>query len=374
LINTGISTNYTIRKVANAPAYLWTIPSGVTLVSHPAGLGANDTIITVMFDSTFVIGSSIQVRTTGCTNSQPSSLVIGGSISTTPGAITGLTNVCEAMQSANNANGSPVTYTIRKVTGASSYIWTAPTNATITSHPAGLGINDTIVTVIYSSSFVTGNLTVKSANYCGNSAASSLSIARSAVTAPGTIATTVVSNTCPNRVYKYSLSRMPTNATALIWSVPAGGTITAGQGTLTITVSYTTSAVTGNVTVQSSNNCSASTMSVLAVSLAACPGSTTTTPVLITKAEAIEVAVPVQTEMTMNVYPNPSTSNFNIKVSGGDLQKTTIRVLDMMGRVVKVYSVNEYDKFTFGNELKAGNYIIEVIKGSNKTTKRIIKL
>jgi NADH:ubiquinone oxidoreductase subunit B-like Fe-S oxidoreductase len=373
LINTGINTNYTIRKVANAPAYLWTVPTGVTLLSHPAGLGANDTIIRVRFDSTFVVGSSIQVSTTGCTNSLPSSLVIGGSISATPGTLSGLTTVCEAMQSTSNPNGTAVTYTIRKVTGATSYIWAAPTNATIASHPAGLGTNDTIVTVIYSSSFISGSVTVKSANYCGNSASSSLAIARSVVTAPGTITTTVVSNTCPNRVYKYSLRSMPSNATALIWNVPAGGTITAGQGTLTITVSYATTAIAGNVSVQSSNNCSASSLSLLALNLAACAGPVAT-PVLITKSAVQEVEPSIKNEMVMNVYPNPSNANFNIKVSGGDLQKSLIRVLDMMGRVVKVYNVNENDKFTFGNELKAGNYILEVTKGTSKTTKRIIKL
>ena len=373
LINTGISTSYSIRKVANAPAYLWTVPTGVTLVSRPGGIGANDTIITVMYDSTFVTGSSIQVSTTGCTNSVPKILVIGGSISTAPGTISGLTTVCEAMQSTGNPNGTAVTYTIRKVTGATSYIWTAPTNATIASHPAGLGINDTAVTVIYSSSFISGNVTVKSANFCGSSASKSLAITRSIVTAPGSIISTTVSSACPSRVYKYSLRSMPSNATTLTWNVPVGGTITAGQGTLTITVSYATTAITGNVSVQSSNNCSASSISILSVSLAACPGSVTI-PVLITKSAVQENAPALPNEMVMNVYPNPSNFNFNIKVSGGDLQKSVIRVLDMMGRVVKVYSVNENDIFTFGNDLKAGNYIVEITKGSMKTTKRIIKM
>jgi hypothetical protein len=166
---------------------------------------------------------------------------------------------------------------------------------------------------------------------------------------------------------------MPSNATALIWNVPVGGTITAGQGTLTITVSYTTSAITGNVSVQSSNNCSVSSMSILSVSLAACPGSVTT-PVLITKSAVQQNAPALPNDIVMNVYPNPSNVNFNIKLSGGNLQKSVIRVLDMMGRVVKVYNVNENDTFTFGNDLKAGNYILEVTKGSTKATKRIIKL
>ena len=371
LINTGITTTYTIKKVANAPAYLWTMPTGITLVSHPAGLGLNDTIVNVRFDSTFVFGSSIQVSTTGCTNSLPNTLVISGSISATPGVITGSKSVCEAMQSSTRPNGTPLTYTIRKVTGATSYVWTPPASATIIDHPAGSGVNDTIVTVVYSSSFISGNLTVKSANYCGSSAVSSLAIAKSNTTAPGTISTRVV-GTCPNRVYKYSLASMPANATAIIWNIPAAGTIVTGQGTLTITVSYPSTVISGTVSAQSSSNCSTSSLSLLTVSLTACPASVSTPPVLIVKSTVSEVAD--KTEMTVDVFPNPSTSYFNIKVSGTDSKSSTVRVLDMMGRLIKMYSINEKENFTFGNDLRAGSYIVEVINGTSKASKRMIKL
>ena len=371
LINTGISSTYTIRKVENAPAYLWVMPIGITLVDHPGGRGVNDTIINVIFHNQFVLGSTIQVSTSGCTNSLPSTLAISGSISATPGAISGSVNVCEAMRSSSNPAGTSLNYSIRKVTGATSYVWTAPTNATIISHPAGSGVNDTIVTVVYASNFISGNLTVKSANYCGNSVVSSLAIARSAAATPGKIST-VVLGTCPNRVYKYSIASMPANATGLVWSIPSIGTIVTGQGTLTITVSYPSTAITGTVSVQSINNCSSSSLSSLTVSLAACSAIAPAPAVLIAKSTVSEVVG--KTKMTFDIYPNPSTSYFNIKVSSADSKSSTVRVLDMMGRLIKLYSVNEKDKFTFGDDLRPGSYIVEVISGTSKTSKCMIKL
>jgi hypothetical protein len=44
-------TNYKIRKIANANSYLWTMPSGVTLVS-----GQGDTAVNVTFSNSFVSG------------------------------------------------------------------------------------------------------------------------------------------------------------------------------------------------------------------------------------------------------------------------------------------------------------------------------
>jgi hypothetical protein len=46
-----------------------------------------------------------------------------------------------------------------------------------------------------------------------------------------------------------------TNATNYNWTVPTGATITAGAGTISITVSFSASAISGNVTVTGTNSC-----------------------------------------------------------------------------------------------------------------------
>jgi trimeric autotransporter adhesin len=62
------------------------------------------------------------------------------------------------------------------------------------------------------------------------------------------------------------------------WSVPAGATITSGQGTTSITVSYGTSAVSGNVSVYGHNICGNGSAKTLAVTLHPLPVPTITGP------------------------------------------------------------------------------------------------
>jgi len=56
-------------------------------------------------------------------------------------------------------------------------------------------------------------------------------------------------------------------ATSYIWTVPNGATITAGSGTNSITVSYSSSATSGNVTVAGTNSCSTGSTATLAVTV-----------------------------------------------------------------------------------------------------------
>jgi uncharacterized protein (TIGR02145 family) len=86
--------------------------------------------------------------------------ISNGSAPATPGTISGITDVCA--QIGSGTMSTPVTYTIRKVTNATSYQWTIPTGVTLVS-----GQGDTSVTVTFSSSFSSGNISVKAANKCG---------------------------------------------------------------------------------------------------------------------------------------------------------------------------------------------------------------
>jgi hypothetical protein len=51
--NTGDSATYTISKVTGALGYVWTMPVGATIASHPGGIEDNDTIIKVTFPLIF---------------------------------------------------------------------------------------------------------------------------------------------------------------------------------------------------------------------------------------------------------------------------------------------------------------------------------
>ena len=360
---------YTIRKVANAPAYIWTVPTGATIVSHPGGTGANDTIIQVSFNSNFVFGSSITVQTTGCGTSAPRSIVVGGILPSTPGIIAGPTNVCEFMVSATNPNGNLATYTIRRVTGASSYAWTAPANSSIISHPAGTGDNDTVVLVKFNSDYVTGVLTVRSVNACGNSTLRSLSISKLNPATPGVFDVVQVS-ACPSRIYTYTMAAMPANTTSVLWTVPAGATIISGQGTASLTVSYPPTNIGGQVTAQALNNCSSSAVRALNIKLQACPASFAGDGNIPGKSTIID-----QSEGAVSIAPNPSAGPFNIQlknfVKAGEQVK--IRVMDQKGALVKQVLQTGGASLQLGADLKQGVYFVEIQKGNDRITRRVVR-
>ena len=66
----------------------------------------------------------------------------------------------------------------------------------------------------------------------------------------------------------YSITSVP-DATGYTWTVPSGSSITSGQGTTAITVSF--GSTSGNVCVTASNDCGTSSASCTAVTVTACP-------------------------------------------------------------------------------------------------------
>lgn len=92
----------------------------------------------------------------------------------------------------------------------------------------------------------------------------------SAPSTPGTISGTTAQ--CENATGQaYSIAAVA-GATSYNWTVPSGATITAGQGTTGIIVTFATTA--GNVQVTASNNCGTSSAQTLAITLSAAPAIT----------------------------------------------------------------------------------------------------
>ncbi|MEI6765199.1 MAG: hypothetical protein WCM76_06120 [Bacteroidota bacterium] len=237
----GVS--YHIAPVSGATSYIWTIPSGATIVS---GLGTDS--ITVNFGTS---AGFISVRASnGCSTSPSSDLDVNVTITpTVPGAISGSAAVCTAQ------SGS--VYSISPVLGAVSYLWTLPAGSTVTS---GAGTNS--ITVTFGST--SGNITVATVNPCGTSGVSTLPVTVTSVPAsPGSI----TGNTNPNLNQSgvaYSIAAVA-GATGYTWTVPSGSTITAGQGTTGITVTFGTSS--GSICVTADNSCGSGTASCMAVSV-----------------------------------------------------------------------------------------------------------
>ncbi len=145
---------YSIDAVNGALSYTWTVPSDATIAS-----GQGTTNITVNFVAN---SGNVSVRAeNSCGNSDYTDLTISIGVPAQPGNITG-TSLPEP-----NATGE--TYSIDAVNGATSYNWTVPTDATIAS-----GQGTSSITVDFGT--ITGNVSVRSENTCGNSNYTDLAI------------------------------------------------------------------------------------------------------------------------------------------------------------------------------------------------------
>ncbi len=171
------------------------------------------------------------------------------------GAITGNASVCRS--------SSGVIYSVGAILNATSYDWTLPTGATIT---AGTGTNS--ITVSYSASAVSGNITVKGTNDCGIGAISTLAVTVNALPTPTLITGPLSACLGATGVVYTTQSGM----TAYTWTISAGGTITAGAGTNSITVTWNAlGAQTISLNYSNAAGCRAATPVVFNITVASRP-------------------------------------------------------------------------------------------------------
>jgi hypothetical protein len=139
------SASYSCPNTYSANFYTWTAPSNATIAS---GQGTNSVVVN--FSSAFT-GGTIKVTAGNCIgNSNARSMTIT-SIPGTPGNISGPNQAC---------TNQTVAYSINAVSGATTYLWTAPAGSTIAS-----GQGTTSVTVTFGTS--SGTLSVRAGNACG---------------------------------------------------------------------------------------------------------------------------------------------------------------------------------------------------------------
>ncbi len=145
----------------------------------------------------------------------------GCQIPVAAGAIIGNAVVCQS--------ASGVAYSVGAILNATSYVWTLPVGATITS---GAGTNSIVVS--YSPTAVSGTITVKGTNDCGIGVLSTLAVTVNPLPVP-TLVTGPLASCVGSTGVVYSTQAGMTGYT---WTISAGGTITAGAGTNSITVSW----------------------------------------------------------------------------------------------------------------------------------------
>ncbi len=222
---------YTTPAVTDATQYLWTITGDATVT----GTGTN---VTVNFGPAWTGGTLCVAAQTPCYTSPTKCITIGTSAAA-PGAITGNITACP---------NSVLPYSIPVSSGAASYSWTVPANASITS---GAGTNS--IQVSYGPSYNnTGQICVTVTSVCGVvSAPKCKSVSPGIPTVPASI--TGATNGLCNQNINYSTPF--TAGTTYNWTAP--GTIT-GNGNSAVGVQFGT-LNTGQVCVTASNGCGTST-------------------------------------------------------------------------------------------------------------------
>ncbi|MEP7168793.1 MAG: MopE-related protein, partial [Bacteroidota bacterium] len=229
---------FAIPAVTGATGYNWTSPVGTTIAG-----GQNSPAITVNFPNPYTGAPPVCVSALGlCGTSVARCKTVGSNIPGQPNAITGpTTNTCN----------SSVQYFISNVAGATSFTWMPPVGTTITN-----GQGSTSILLSVSPTFTSGFLTVvANTTLCtpGSSTPRTITIIGKPNT-PGTI--TADPLTWCNGTLGLNFSVPFVTPTSVNNWTLSNGTITAGQGSNDIDVTWGTG--TGTVTVNASNGCGTS--------------------------------------------------------------------------------------------------------------------
>ena len=254
-----VSTSGLVYSVTDVPGttYTWSVPSGWSIT---AGQGTN--IVTVTAGSTAGSYNSISVT--------PSSTIAGSSITGTsrsmyvvtvvtppsqPSSISGTTAAC---------SGKSFSYYVTNVAGVT-YTWSVPSGWSITS-----GQGTRLITVTAGTNG--GNISVTPYSPCGASGtAQTLAVTANATPAQPSEITGSTSICTGSPGVPYSVTSVA--GVTYTWTVPSGWSITAGQGTSSITVTASSSASSGNISVTPS--CGGNgTARTLAVAATVCPNCT----------------------------------------------------------------------------------------------------
>jgi hypothetical protein len=268
------------------------VPSGAIILS-----GQNTTAISVLWGLNS--GNISVAAANSCGNSPASLLAVTLSPAPPmPGPISGPSTIC-----ANTTNN----FSIAPVSGGT-INWTVPPDATISS---GQGTEQ--ITVIWG--LTAGNVSVTTGNSCGISMPSNLYVATETI--PAAAQSITGSDTVCQGYggYQFSIPAI-SNATSYQWSLPQGASISQGQGTNSIQVDFSGSAVSGSMTASGSNLCGTGPASSIDITVMVCTG--------ITENQLLSQII---------IYPNPVHGLLNIAIRGAEKQ-LSLKITDLSGHLL----------------------------------------
>jgi gliding motility-associated-like protein len=224
------------------------ILNGTTIISSLSGTGtALDFGLQKLPGNYTITGTS----NNGCSVSMTGGVSIVSSPLPLPaGHVNGASNVCQGATS--------VVYTVDPVTNATSYIWSVPSGAVITS-----GMNSNTIYVDYTNTAVSGPIHVTGVNNCGNGLVSSdlqVVVGQLPDTASNIKYAPVNNVIClGDSDVIYEVDPIA-NATGYEWILPAGASIQWGSNTRQIRVRFAPNSAVGaqTIKVRGKNSCGTS--------------------------------------------------------------------------------------------------------------------
>ncbi len=233
----AVATNTTCVNSINGSINL-TVGNAVAPITYAWSNGATTEDISNLAAGTY---SVIITAANGCTAT--SSATVNSGTANIPGSATAIGGPIGACK-----NQTGVVFTVDPIAGATSYQWTLPTGASGSS-------TTNSITLSFSTSFNGGNICVKAINACGqgNLYCRNLVVYSSAPAAPASILGGN-SGACPGSSMVYSIAPVA-NATAYTWTAPTNSSVTAGQGTTTVTITYNANFGSSGVLYVRASNC-----------------------------------------------------------------------------------------------------------------------
>ena len=384
--------------ILSATGYLWSLVGNLSgyVTIDSGNVNSQKIVLSFSSNAAAVIGDSIKLQyLSSCGNGIAKALKLSNTKLSAPLApatitITALqTNVCGARRYRYSAPNLPVSTTNNGA--ATGYVWSLVGSLSGTATIDSGNVNSQKITVTFTSNAAALTEDSIRLNYksdCGNGAIKASKLTNTllgAPLAPATITIQIKSDVCNARKYRYiapALLPLATTsvgaASGYLWSTPSGtlgstGTIDSGDvNSRIITVTYTSNVAAGigdSIRLLYTSLCGDGKTKAQKLSNLVKNGCTP----IAKNGSTSRVPTTVSSPMEVYVYPNPTTSQFNVQVKSSSTEAAVVSVLDFTGRFIKSVNVSSNSIVNIGSDLKAGAYILEVKQGNEVKVLRLVK-